>query len=133
MFQLGLLLFVFFFFWKIKTKDPQESRNEKRMAEGIGCSLRLQTLSVWCGRRKRLKTQCCSESSDWLEVSFERENNFYQTNLRIEMPWWFRRLGIRHCHCCGLDHCWGAGLILGLGTSACLRHGQKEKKKKIWE
>ena len=31
---------------------------------------------------------------------------------------------------CGSGHCYGSGLIPGMGTSTCCRHGQKKKKKK---
>ena len=34
----------------------------------------------------------------------------------------------KHCHCCGSDHCSGAGLIPGLETFAC-----KKKKKRVCE
>ena len=34
---------------------------------------------------------------------------------------WCCRLRIWHCHCSGLGHCCGMGLIPGWGTSACLR------------
>ena len=33
------------------------------------------------------------------------------------------------CQCCGLGHCYGTGLISGLGTSAGWECGRKKKKK----
>ena len=33
-------------------------------------------------------------------------------------------------HCCGWGHCYGAGLIPGLGTSACWGMARKKKKKR---
>ena len=37
------------------------------------------------------------------------------------------------CHCSGSSRCCGAGLIPGLATSTCHRHGQKKKKKNSLE
>ena len=48
-------------------------------------------------------------------------------NVSIGIPLGCSRLWISCCHCCGM------GLILGLGTSTCLGHSQKEKSiKQIW-
>ena len=38
-------------------------------------------------------------------------------------------LRIWHCHCCGSGYCRSAGLIPGLGTSACHGHAKKSDKK----
>ena len=43
---------------------------------------------------------------------------------------WHSGLRIQHCHCNSLGCCCGMGSVPGLGTSACLRHGQKKKGKK---
>ena len=40
------------------------------------------------------------------------------------VPLWHSRLRIQHCHHSGLGCCCGAGLIPGLWTSTCCRHGQ---------
>ena len=40
--------------------------------------------------------------------------------------WWCSGLRIWRCHCSGLHHCCGAGLIPGLETSICCRCGRKE-------
>lgn len=34
------------------------------------------------------------------------------------------------CYCSGLSHCYGTGLIPGLGTSACLGHRPKQQQQK---
>ena len=52
-----------------------------------------------------------------------------QDTTDLEVPWWWSKLRIQHCHCCGSGHS-GAGLISGPETSACLGHSQKEKGKK---
>ena len=44
------------------------------------------------------------------------------------VPWTPSRLRVQHCHCRGLGHCCGTGLIPHLGTSTC--HGHSKKKKK---
>ena len=36
-------------------------------------------------------------------------------------------VGDLYCHCCGLGHCCGSSLILGLGTSTCCECGKKKK------
>lgn len=38
---------------------------------------------------------------------------------------WHRELGIWHCHCSSLVHCYGTGSILGLGTFTYCGHCQK--------
>ena len=43
----------------------------------------------------------------------------------LGVPRWLSGLRIWHCHCCGLGHCCGSGLIPGLETSAC--HGSVQK------
>ena len=40
-------------------------------------------------------------------------------NSCIGVPWWLSGLRIQHGHCRGSSCCCGAGLIPGLGTSAC--------------
>ena len=42
---------------------------------------------------------------------------------------WFSGFSIQHCHCSGLSHCCGSGLIPGLGTSMCCGWGQKEEQR----
>ena len=41
------------------------------------------------------------------------------------VPWWLSRLRIWHCHCYGLGHFCGEGLMSGPGTSTC--HGCCQK------
>ena len=49
------------------------------------------------------------------------------------IPWWNEMwLRVRHCHCYGSGHRSGADLILGLGTSACQGHCQKDNNKMVW-
>ena len=43
---------------------------------------------------------------------------------------WCSGLRIQHCHCSGVGHCHGMGLIPGLGTSTCYRCGKKKLKKR---
>ena len=46
------------------------------------------------------------------------------------VPFWYRGLRIRHCHCSGAGHCCGTDLIPGPGTSTCGRLGKMKKKEK---
>ena len=57
--------------------------------------------------------------------SLSCDNQQCQQSTRA--PWWLSRLKIQHCHCCGSGCCCGSVSIPGLGTSACLRHGLKNK------
>ena len=51
------------------------------------------------------------------------------TNIpRVRVLLWHSMLRSQHCHCSGLGHCFGIGLIPGKGTSTCYRPGQKKKK-----
>lgn len=51
------------------------------------------------------------------------------TNIpRVRVLLWHSMLRSQHCHCSGLGHCFGIGLIPGKGTSTCYRLGQKKKK-----
>ena len=55
----------------------------------------------------------------------------YQESSKHErVSLWLSRLRTQHCHCSGLSHCYGAGLIPDPGTSACHAHNEKKKKKK---
>ena len=45
------------------------------------------------------------------------------------VPLWCSKLRIWCCHCSGLGHHYGLGLLPGLGTSTCHRCSQKKKKK----
>ena len=49
---------------------------------------------------------------------------------KIRVPWWFSRLRIQQCHCCGSGHCCGVGLIPGPETSTCQGCGKERKEKK---
>ena len=40
------------------------------------------------------------------------------------IPWWPSRLGIQHCHCCGLGLCGGIDSIPGPGNFTCSGRGQ---------
>lgn len=54
------------------------------------------------------------------------------TNIpRVRVLLWHSMLRSQHCHCSGLGHCFGIGLIPGKGTSTCYRLGQKKKKKSL--
>ena len=44
---------------------------------------------------------------------------------------WHSGLRIWHCHCNGSGGCCGVGSIPGPGTSTCLKHSQKKKKRPI--
>ena len=47
------------------------------------------------------------------------------------VPWWFSRLRIQRCQCCGSSCCYcGAGLTPGPGTSTHMLQTQAKKKKK---
>ena len=48
----------------------------------------------------------------------------FKRDYALGVPWWLSGLRIPHYHC------YGIGLIIGLGTSACHGHSQKKKKKK---
>ena len=54
-----------------------------------------------------------------------------KTEGSLGIPWWRSRLRIRHCHCCGSGHSCGRSLILGPGTSACLRCSHPLKMKGV--
>ena len=43
---------------------------------------------------------------------------------------WLTGLRIWRCHCSGLGHCCGTGLIPGWGTSTCQGYAQKRRKKR---
>ena len=45
------------------------------------------------------------------------------------VPLQSNRLRIWYCYCSGSGHCYGAGLIPGLGTSTCCGRSQKQQKK----
>ena len=47
----------------------------------------------------------------------------------VRVPWWLSRLRFQCCHSCGLGCCCSMGLIPGLGTSTCHRHGKEERKR----
>ena len=48
----------------------------------------------------------------------------------LGVPLWCSGLRIQHCQCSGLGCCCGISSIPGLGTSRCLRLGQKTNSKK---
>lgn len=49
--------------------------------------------------------------------------------MREKSYLWHSGLRIQHCQCITLGHCCGMSSVPDPGTSACLRHGRKKKKK----
>lgn len=74
---------------------------------------------VSCLRRNRLTRDV---------GNYKKEMQLWTLKIPSQgVPWWLSGLWIWYYHCCGCGCCYGAGLIFGLGTSMCLRHGQKPK------
>ena len=64
----------------------------------------------------------------------ERKNKTKQnkTKLISGVPWWYSRLRIWPCYCCGFGRSCGAGSIPGSRTSTCHGQGQKQTNKKTY-
>ena len=54
------------------------------------------------------------------------QKSIWETKVRV--PMWLSGLRIWCCHCSGSGHCFGAGPIPDLGTSACPKRGPSNLK-----
>ena len=87
-------------------------------------------LQQWCRSQLQLKSDPWPRNFHMprggQKKKKRKEKKKYLLMLRVTgVPWWLRRLRIWGCHCSGLGHSCGTGLIPGPGTSACCEHGQK--------
>ena len=58
---------------------------------------------------------------------------FFKIFFMLEFPLGTAGLRIWRCHCSGVGHCCGTGLIPGLGTSTCLWVWGKKKIPLVFE
>ena len=95
-------------------------------------------LDIYPEKTLMQKETCPSISQqDYLQKPRHESNLNLSTDKWIKKMWYLYRSFLvgqqvkdPYCHCSGLGHCCGSGLIPGPGTSAFCGRGQKEKKKK---
>ena len=56
-------------------------------------------------------------------IKKKEKNSWEEFSCGIELRIW-------HCHCSGLSHCGGTGLILGLGSSTAVDVEKKKKRRR---
>ena len=64
----------------------------------------------------------------WYKQKLKKKKK--EKNKKGGVSWWPSRLRIWCCRCSSSGHYHVAGSLLGLGTSACHRRGQKKEKRK---